>query len=69
MLEYSDIGRVYPRVCGGTVHPAGRQALVLGLSPRVRGNRGNGRRFVLSPRVPVLAYGLSPRVRGNPLAN
>ena len=30
---------VYPRVCGGTVTPEARQAIVAGLSPRVRGNR------------------------------
>ena len=32
-------GRVYPRACGGTVPPLGRDMLVQGLSPRVRGNR------------------------------
>ena len=30
---------VYPRVCGGTVFPNVGDALVQGLSPRVRGNR------------------------------
>ena len=31
--------RVYPRVCGGTVHKAWRVVYEQGLSPRVRGNR------------------------------
>ena len=30
---------VYPRVCGGTRHPASELGLRWGLSPRVRGNR------------------------------
>ena len=30
--------RVYPRVCGGTLHPLPRQVGEQGLSPRVRGN-------------------------------
>ena len=29
---------VYPRVCGGTETMQGREALIEGLSPRVRGN-------------------------------
>ena len=33
---------VYPRVCGGTGVCAGWKVRVLGLSPRVRGNRGYG---------------------------
>ena len=31
-------GTVYPRVCGGTAAPAGRDRAAQGLSPRVRGN-------------------------------
>ena len=30
---------VYPRVCGGTHNAVARQAMLKGLSPRVRGNR------------------------------
>ena len=30
--------RVYPRVCGGTVRPSVVVVIVMGLSPRVRGN-------------------------------
>ncbi len=32
--------RVYPRVCGGTVSAIRSRWLLLGLSPRVRGNPG-----------------------------
>ena len=38
-------GEVYPRVCGGTVGAAHAFVQVDGLSPRVRGNRGNRRRM------------------------
>ena len=31
---------VYPRVCGGTLIAKGATPLDVGLSPRVRGNRG-----------------------------
>ena len=31
--------RVYPRVCGGTDMPVERDEILIGLSPRVRGNR------------------------------
>ena len=34
---------VYPRVCGGTALAFGLPILLLGLSPRVRGNRTHGR--------------------------
>ena len=38
------LGRVYPRVCGGTTRPASRGLHSRGLSPRVRGNlRQDGR--------------------------
>ena len=33
--------RVYPRVCGGTLRPRWSRRSVVGLSPRVRGNRRN----------------------------
>ena len=50
---------VYPRVCGGTSTLATPHGRLLGLSPRVRGNRtdpqGSSAR----------SSGLSPRVRGN----
>ena len=36
--------RVYPRVCGGTLHPLPRQVGEQGLSPRVRGNLQHGLR-------------------------
>ena len=36
---------VYPRACGGTLDPAVRRLVLMGLSPRVRGNhQGLGRR-------------------------
>ena len=34
-------GRVYPRVCGGTIHLTVRAVVGGGLSPRVRGNLGS----------------------------
>ena len=34
--------RVYPRVCGGTRQPGHSAPMIYGLSPRVRGNHGNG---------------------------
>ena len=37
-------GKVYPRVCGGTVAALRDRAAVQGLSPRVRGNRDGRRR-------------------------
>ena len=36
-------GRVYPRVCGGTIAFHHRQIPHMGLSPRVRGNQGRSR--------------------------
>ena len=52
---------VYPRVCGGTLvlRP---ECGIIGLSPRVRGNRPLVRPGLCFSR----AMGLSPRVRGNP---
>ncbi len=35
----TDASRVYPRVCGGTVSPISMATPLVGLSPRVRGNR------------------------------
>ena len=72
---------VYPRVCGGTWRVALSSLPVLGLSPRVRGNRGSGAGVSIPGRVyprvcggtpdviiePNVPEGLSPRVRGNPL--
>ena len=37
------VSKVYPRVCGGTVQRLDRKARKAGLSPRVRGNRGQAR--------------------------
>ena len=36
------VERVYPRVCGGTKRGGWGAAMIPGLSPRVRGNRGLG---------------------------
>ncbi len=41
VASYLPLGRVYPRVCGGTPPCAARRAVVRGLSPRVRGNLKN----------------------------
>ena len=74
------LGRVYPRVCGGTINRGINGLIHHGLSPRVRGNLGatSGRRrgSGVYPRVcggtrrpgrPAgRREGLSPRVRGNP---
>ena len=71
---------VYPRACGGTLGHVDSLLLVLGLSPRVRGNRGGPVRPHLElGSIPARAGepsgrckrfkhkgGLSPRVRGNP---
>ena len=70
---------VYPRVCGGTLHARVFGEDVVGLSPRVRGNRllpcprphnlrsipacAGEPRYVGSPSGVI--DGLSPRVRGN----
>ena len=37
--QYCDVGRVYPRACGGTATKPARAPRPYGLSPRVRGNR------------------------------
>ena len=39
-----NLPRVYPRVCGGTLPGKSGPGLLMGLSPRVRGNRGQARR-------------------------
>ena len=36
--DVASILPVYPRACGGTSHPSGRQSDATGLSPRLRGN-------------------------------
>ena len=73
-------GTVYPRVCGGTLLPAGAVPALGGLSPRVRGNPDEQRQSahhhrsipacagepLPSPSVVQHGDGLSPRVRGNP---
>ena len=47
---------VYPRVCGGTAIPLVLVVSVLGLSPRVRGNRSNRRnQDVASGSIPACA--------------
>ena len=48
--------RVYPRVCGGTHRPAVDAGVGLGLSPRVRGNRGQRRyRYAQPGSIPACA--------------
>ena len=69
--------RVYPRVCGGTQHRDNTDGLLWGLSPRVRGNPGDGPLYRIStgsipacagepPPAPTasLAYRVYPRVCG-----
>ena len=47
---------VYPRVCGGTFATIRGRAGLIGLSPRVRGNPGEGGGFVRLPRsIPACA--------------
>ena len=71
---------VYPRVCGGTPPVTCVSILIMGLSPRVRGNRNERMaKFHGSRSIPAvcggtqqenhtiaIVEGLSPRVRGNP---
>ena len=52
-------GRVYPRVCGGTMAPCGNGPSRWGLSPRVRGNPAAGR-------PPDPAAGSIPACAGEP---
>ena len=48
--------QVYPRVCGGTPASRRQPAPGLGLSPRVRGNQGDGPACLLRPRsIPACA--------------
>ena len=70
--------KVYPRVCGGTPKRPSGTKIGKGLSPRVRGNRGNTVTETALPKVyprvcggtqyighpGAYADGLSPRVRG-----
>ena len=51
--------RVYPRVCGGTGSLAGSEVPVLGLSPRMRGNRNDQGPF-------RTCYGSIPAYAGEP---
>ena len=51
---------VYPRVCGGTEERARMDVVVVGLSPRVRGNLGRGG-------VRAVGYGSIPACAGEPL--
>ena len=74
---------VYPRVCGGTDTAAVSVMPLLGLSPRVRGNRRwYSRAAAVARSIPACAGepvaaqpkhrrlgGLSPRVRGNHIAD
>ncbi len=59
----SDLIQVYPRACGGTAASASRLFLVMGLSPRLRGNH---RRYTLTPdsrgSIPALAGEPRPAV-------
>ena len=60
------IGRVYPRVCGGTRPPSHGCSGGSGLSPRVRGNQpGNDVNAVREGSIPACAGepSLSPRLR------
>ena len=53
--------RVYPRVCGGTMGCCHPYAWMLGLSPRVRGNRQASTQTRLIPRsIPACAGEPSP---------
>ena len=54
----SSLRRVYPRVCGGTRRHRVSAAECQGLSPRMRGNRGQRS-------LCHAVKGLSPRMRGN----
>ena len=50
------VAKVYPRVCGGTVNITCAHGTSVGLSPRVRGNRGfSGRRAGWSGSIPACA--------------
>ena len=51
---------VYPRACGGTAVVKLRTRVVVGLSPRMRGNPN------ASAGIRDMDWGLSPRMRGNP---
>ena len=64
-LSHSDYrGRVYPRVCGGTLLPAVKSGGLAGLSPRVRGNPETPERCTgLSRSIPACA-GEPMRLRG-----
>ena len=55
------VGRVYPRVCGGTINHQGHRMYAPGLSPRVRGNRV---RCASTPQPP----GSIPACAGEPIS-
>ena len=62
-------GRVYPRACGGTTYVQAGASILLGLSPRVRGNRAQSRSAIGSSRsIPARAgephIGTLPRNKG-----
>ena len=57
------LGRVYPRVCGGTGRPLPQDVPHPGLSPRVRGNPGDG-----YPRAGCTASRSIPACAGEPLS-
>ena len=47
---------VYPRVCGGTVVKVDEELGIVGLSPRVRGNRvDGGQHFIGKGSIPACA--------------
>ena len=55
---------VYPRVCGGTATTASTEAVHMGLSPRVRGNRDHGQhRGCPYGSIPACAGEPRPRLR------
>ena len=57
--QWSFLGQVYPRVCGGTTPCAGVSATSFGLSPRVRGNHRPGD-------LPPVEAGSIPACAGEP---
>ena len=59
MLENHSLSSVYPRVCGGTAPAPGSDTAAMGLSPRVRGNRGDASEA-------LLPFGSIPACAGEP---
>ena len=63
----STVARDYPRVYGGTSDPSTISTLVMGLSPRVRGNPREGQRCPRSARtIPACTGEPLPTSRGLP---